>query len=247
MIAPPALRQFAREHASQIEAALGPIRPQPHLPPPSAPALFLCFTNRCGSNYLAQLLASTGLCNEAGEFFNAATVLEHAAARRLASLHDYVAALPDLVPRRPILAAKLGLDQLIMLADADLLAPSARFLLLERQDRLAQAISRVIASQTGAWSSAQAAAAAPRFDPAAIAEERARIDAANAGFYAFFAANRIAPFHTTYEALLAAPERVVADIGAWLGHPGLAPDPRRVTLRVQRNAVNAEWRRRLSA
>ena len=36
--------------------------------------LFLCFTNRCSSNYIAKSIASDGQLNVAGEFFNADTI-----------------------------------------------------------------------------------------------------------------------------------------------------------------------------
>jgi LPS sulfotransferase NodH len=247
---PPQLRLLAREHAAVIEAALGPIRPVPGFRAPPIPALFLCFTNRCGSNYAAQLIASTGMCNEAGEFFNAATVLEHAVPRGLTSLQDYVTLLPDLVPRRPVLAAKLGLDQLVMLTDAGILddwLPRSTFLLIERQDKLGQAISRVIAAQTGAWTSADdTGVAMPQYSAAAIASELVKIAAANAGFYAWFAMNGIMPVHTSYEQLLQNPSVPFADLAQRVGVDMAPANPTRVTLLRQATAMNEIWRARFS-
>ncbi len=250
MIIPPPLRDLASPHRDAIEAAFGPTRPDPDAPPGPGRVLFLCFTNRCGSNYVAQLLASTGAFNEAGEFFNAATVLEHAQARALRSLAAYVAALPSLVPPHSVLAAKAAPDQLVMLADTgilDAVAPHATYLLLERQDRLAQAISRVIASQTNAWSSHQTAAiplSDLRYDQAAIATELDKITRANAAFYVFFAANNITPVHTTYEAVLQNPQGLASELSMRLRMPGLRIDPSGVTLRRQGGRTNEDWQAR---
>ncbi len=247
LFVPHPLRSLAREHAAIVEAALGPLRPAPGFQAPQVPALFLCFTNRCGSFYAAQLLASTGICNEAGEFFNAETVLEHAVPRGLASLHEYVALLPQLVPQAPVFAAKLGLDQLVMLTDTGILQawrPRAHFLLLERQDRLAQAISRVIAAQTGAWTHAQQATAAPAYQQAPIEAELRKIEAANAGFYAWFAANGIAPMHTTLESLLRDPGPLLDELASRLGTTPLRADRDKITLQQQAGTINLDWRNR---
>jgi LPS sulfotransferase NodH len=249
MIIPPPLRAIASPHRALIEAHFGPLRPDPAYQPPPGQTVFLCFTNRCGSNYLAQLLASTGAFNEAGEFFNAETVLEHAAALNLRSLPAYVAALPSLVPPHANFAAKAAPDQLVMLADAgilDAMAPRATYLLLERQDTLAQAISRVIATQNRQFTTAHQSTvpdSALIYDRAAIDTERAKIAHANAAFYVFFAANGIAPVHITYEALVRRPQAAMDELGGRLGLK-LQAHSDRVTISRQSGAITAAWRAR---
>lgn len=248
MIVPPPLRALPSSHRDAIEAAFGPTLPPPLWQAPAVPLVLLCFTNRCGSNYVAQLLAGTGAVNEAGEYFNAATVLEHAGALHLRNLAAYVAALPGLIPWAGPMAAKAAPDQLALLADAGVLAawsPRPIFLFLERADRLGQAISRVIAGRTGRYTLAHAAimpAAAVPYDRAAIAAELAAIERANALFAHFFRANGIVPLHTTYEAVMADPAPLLAAVGDALGRPGLAADPAAITLRRQRDETNAAWR-----
>lgn len=245
---PERLRETPSPHRDALEHAFGPLRPERGWVPPDVDFLFLCFTNRCGSNYLAHLLATTGAFNEAGEFFNAPTVLEHAAARFLRSLPAYVSALPDLVACEHRIAAKASSDQLIMLADTGVLAAlgsRAHYLLLERQDRLGQAISRVIAAQNGRWTTDHASDVpdnALRYDRAAIDEELAKIARANAEFYLFFAANGIAPLHTTYEAVMADPSPLMGRLATALGLPKLTAHPENIRIRQQANATNAAWR-----
>ncbi|GLR68883.1 hypothetical protein GCM10010909_35650 [Acidocella aquatica] len=253
MIVPPPLRAVASYHRAAVEAAFGPLRPDPDARMPPGKFLFLCFTNRCGSNYLAHLLATTGAFNEAGEFFNAETVLEHSRPRGLRSLGAYFATLYHLLPHERHIAAKAGVDQLAMLADAgilDALGPRAQFVLMERQDRLGQAVSRVIAMQTGRFTTAQAANVPDDdlvYSRAAIAGELEKIALANALFYAFFAANGIAPVHTTYEDVLGAPAPVMARIAAAMGDDALMARPEQVQISRQANAVNQQWRLRYLA
>lgn len=250
MIVPPPLRALPSPHRAAIEAAFGPTLPTPGWRPPGVPLVLICFTNRCGSNYLAQVLASTGALNDAGEYFNAPTVLEHTARLGLPTLPAYITVLPGLIPWHGPLAAKAAPDQVALLADAGVLAawsPPPVFLFLERSDRLGQAISRVIATHTGQFTSAQPAHMAPEDVPysrAAIDAELKAIDTANALFQHFFRANAITPIHTTYETLLRDPTEVLAVLADKLGCPPLVADPERITLTRQRTEISAEWRRR---
>jgi len=246
---PPQLRALESPHRATLEAVFGPLRPAPEAVATTQNVLFLCFSNRCGSNYLAHLLASTGQFNEAGEFFNADTVLEHALPRNVRSLAGYFTALAGLLPHFGHFAMKTGVDQLVMLADAGVLSAlgnRARFLLLERQDRLGQAISRVIAMQTGRFLSYQQAAVPDhelRYARAAVDAELAKIAQSNGLFYLLFAANGIVPIHTTYEAILADAAPVLGQIAEAMGTGPLTAHPEALQLERQANAVNAQWRR----
>ncbi|WP_298280979.1 Stf0 family sulfotransferase [Acidocella sp.] len=242
---PPALAGAPSPHRPLLEAAWGAL---PYAPQPlEADILFLCFTNRCGSNYLAQLLAATGAFNEAGEYFNAPTILEHTTRLGLTSLPAYVAALLGLLAHRGPLAMKASPDQLALLTQTGVLdAPGlrARFLFIERTDKLAQAISRVIAAQTGQFWAHQPRLAEPAYNRAAIQAELANIAYANALFHGFFAANGLAPIHVSYEEILKSPAALLARVGSAFGIALPAPDPARLTIQKQSTALNAAWQAR---
>jgi len=248
MNVPPLLRNISCEHRYAITRVLGSVRPEPGWAPPDFGVLFLCFTNRCGSNYLAQLLATTGAFNVAGEFFNAPTVLKHAMERDLRSLPAYFSALSLLVPHTGRIAAKVVIGQLLMLAEAgilDALRARATYLLLERRDWLGQAISRLIAWQNGRWSSTHASDipdSALLFDRAAIDSQLAWVAKENAAFARFFSANGIVPVRVTYEDLLADPGPTVEALAATMGLAGLCARPEKVAIRPQANAINGAWR-----
>jgi trehalose 2-sulfotransferase len=247
---PPLLRStISSPHSAALTQVFGQLQPERDWAPPDVDVLFLCFTNRCGSNYLGYLLATTGAFNAAGEFFNAPTVLEHAVPRGLRSLPAYFKELSTLVGHSGRIAAKASIDQLVMLADAgilDALRGRATYLLIERRDRLGQAISRVIAAQNLRWTTAQAARvpdSALVFDRAWINREVAEIAVSNAAFSQFFSVNGIEPVRISYEALLADAKSALRALAAKMGLPELSPQPEKVPIQRQSNAINADWRR----
>jgi len=228
--------------------AFGQLRPQARFAAPDQDYLFVLFTNRCGSNYLCEALASTGRFNAGGEFFNADTVLEHAGARRLRSVQEYFVILPALVGAQQHLLAKLAIEHVAILQEGAILPAvlaRSRFILLERNDRLAQAISRVIASQNRQWTSLQHAAIPDSqlaYSRAAIDEELRRTEKGNAMLHRFLESSGAAAMYLEYEALVADPQAQIDRIGAWLDMPGLRIDPTAIHISRQARAVNHAWR-----
>jgi LPS sulfotransferase NodH len=240
-------------HLNEVTAAFGPLQPPAQFVPPNVDFLVLLFTNRCGSNFLAQVLASTQIFNEAGEFFNGDTIVSHLRANGLRSVAEYVRLLPDLVGRRDRIAVKLGVEHLDLLNRAGLLAallPRMRFILLERQDRLGQAISRAIAAQNLRWTSEQPG----RMEDDQLVYDRGWIDrqmdlvaTGNRLLFHFIRDARLAPLHFLYEKLVADPQAHLDQVAAWLPLPGLRMNPDLIRLRPQANEVNAAWRARYLA
>ena len=240
-------------HRAQLAAELGPSRPDRAFVPPDLEFLFILFTNRCGSNYLAQALASTGRFNEAGEFFNADVITVHARRNGLRSVQEYFRFLPRLVASNGWLVAKLGPENIDILDEAGILQAvhgRSRFILLERQDRLGQAISRVIASQDLRWTS-EHDRLVPEADliyaRARIDEELARSEQGNGYLYRFLSASRIAPLHFAYEALADRPQEHLDEVARWLGLPGLNLDPARIRITRQAGITSDIWRGRYLA
>lgn len=251
-VVPQALVGMEPYHRAAIAGLFAPEAPQVS-PDPALRFVFLCFTNRCGSNYLAELLASTGALNRAEEVFNGQTITEHVRAQGLASLSAYL----DFLCRRLALGgrflSKIGLEQLVMLTEAGLLdqiGHRAQFLLIERQDKLAQAISLLVAIQTQQWTSRHSRRMGDEalvYDRRILTEQQALIAQQNFGFYRFFASNGIAPMHIAYERLEENPEALVAEIGTWMDLPALRADPAALPIARQESSVKAAWRARYEA
>ena len=241
------------EHRAALVHAFGGLTPKGHFTPPDLTYVFILYSNRCGSNFLAQALASTGVLNEAGEVFNSATILQHARAWHLTSLQQYFCFLPSLVPHNEWLATKLAVKHLYLLKEGgilDAIAGRTRFLLMERRDRLAQAISRCIAWQNLRWTSehpSRVPDACLVYSRAGIAQQLRQIEVENGLMYRFLAGFGSPPFHLAYEAFVAEPQSHLDEIAAWLGVRGMTLDASRIRIKRQSNAVNDAWRRRFLA
>jgi LPS sulfotransferase NodH len=249
LIVPAALAGLDRYHRDPLERLFGPNPPRSPIDP-SLNFLFICFTNRCGSNYLAQLIASTGVLNLAEEVFNAPTVQEHAAREGLPSLHGYLGFLGRRLTMSGWLTAKLGIEQLVMLTEAGILdgiIERSRFILIERRDRVAQAVSRLVAVQNRQWTSRHTATIPDRalvYSREGIEAQVATIAFHNHAFYRFFASNGLAPKHLAYEAVMQSPQQHLSDIGAWLGFERFIGDPAAMGIRRQDSDLKLAWRER---
>ena len=238
------------EHRELLLAAFGQLRPRVEFVTPEQDYLFVLFTNRCGSNYLCEVLASTGRFNEGGEFFNAHTIIEHAWARRLRGVQEYFAILPALVGAQERLLAKLAIEHVDILSEAAILPailPRSRFILLERQDWLGQAMSRVIAAQNRQWTSLQSPVIAESdlvYARAAIEGEARRVADGTARLRRFLADSGAVALHVESEALLVDPQAQITRIGDWLGLENLRFNPAAIRLARQAGAVNRAWRER---
>ena len=112
------------------------------------------------------------------------------------------------------------------------LLPEPAFVYLERQDRVRQAVSAMVAMQTGLWRSIpgvgrQQPVGVAEYDYDRILRQIAQADYAHEHWRGFFAANGVEPHRLTYEALVDDFERVVSGLFAALGSES-APPARRM-------------------
>jgi len=240
----------------------------------------LCATPRSGSTLLCDLLAATGRAGAPDSFFMRDVAPEWA---RAWGLPDGDGA-DDLAWRRAFLSAVLaagrggtdvfGLrlmhenlaDVAAFLAplhpgvagDAALIAAAfgpVLYLHLSRRDKLAQAVSRVRAEQTGLWHIAPdgtelerlSPPQPPVYDHARIARELAALDQADAAWNDWFAEQGIAPLRLAYEDLAADPAGTLARVCRALDLP--PPDPATVRPGTARlaDATSQEWMQRFRA
>lgn len=212
----------------------------------------ICTAPRSGSNFLSQLLASTGVLGRPLEYFNGA-------GRRYFDDPAY----PDdpvlQIERILVMGAtpngvyglKIFAHQHDWIVDsirwAELL-PELRFVFLKRGDLLAQAISWVRAEQTGQYRHSQPARAEPSFDTDKIAASLTSIATEYARWELFFARNGIGPVRLFYEDVVRAPQAAVDRVADLFDLMGAAQvDADRVSVRVQRDALAEEWHRRFVA
>ena len=236
----------------------------------------ICTAPRSGSTLLCLLLAETGVAGHPQSYFHTPSVDRWAEVLgvdidRDAGEHDRLAAVFDAARAAGSAGGLFGLRLQapsldFFRAQLRLLHPEAtsdvariearfgptRFLHLRRADKLDQAISRLIAQQTGLWHQAadgrdierHGAAGVPVYDAAAIRAEIAELEALDRLWDDWFAAEGVQPVRIDYDALAADPRGVLRDVLVALGRDPAAADGVMVPTRKLAGATNRDWARR---
>jgi LPS sulfotransferase NodH len=220
---------------------------------PPAPGYLVCTHPRAGSTYFCQLLASTGKLGTPAEYFNEGYMLRRFAdPGNLAHLPGQFAYFLDhAATANGVRGCKMFWFDLQRLARANLLHRfrGYRFVLLERGDKLAHAISVSRALQSGKLRADMTQSDEhARYDYSHIRLRLVRLlDAEDRwrGSLAEVAADAV---HCLYEDLMDDPQRAVDHVAEAVGLGEPAPiDPAQVSVRVQRDARSSEWYARFAA
>jgi LPS sulfotransferase NodH len=213
----------------------------------------ICTEPRSGSAFLCRLLASTGVLGQPAEYFNPAAV------RVRFGIEDYpvdpeaqLAAIPRLgATPNGVYGLKIFASHFDVVKETRWAQrlPGLSFIHLQRNDLLGQAISHVRAMQTQQWVSFQNASGEPRYNPGLINNELVRLARAHSRWRFYFARNGIDVLNLVYERIVQTPLETAAAVARLVGLAE-APtiDMEEVgRLRIQRDAINADWRRRFIA
>lgn len=233
----------------------------------SAFGYMLCSTPRTGSTLLCALLAATGRAGVPESYFRAedidarvddwglrlqdgsfdfgefaASVRNHGTtANGVFGVRIMWGTLAELVGALRA-AGQTGTDPQVLVRTFGEL----RFVYLRREDRVAQAVSRLRAEQTGVWhvrgaagaSSAEAPGA--RYDRVAIQGYLEEAVAHDDAWNCWFAEHGLSPLRLTYEDLVSGRDEVLRTL---LSHIGVAPPaaPLQVSNRRMADSGSLEW------
>ncbi|WP_169053433.1 Stf0 family sulfotransferase [Alteraurantiacibacter aquimixticola] len=216
------------------------------------PGYLVCTHPRSGSSYFCQLLESTGKLGKPLEYFTHGHMRRRFAdpadpASLQAQMHHFeqVAASSN-----GLRAAKLFWFDMPGLAKSRLLDRFAgyRAVHLERADKLGQAISISRALRTGQIRSDMGAAdSSASYEYDDIRRRLETLLTADASWKAFFKKQRMRPLHILYEDVTANPQAAVDRVARLVGLESAPIDKDGVTLRMQRDTLNSEWRERFLA
>lgn len=208
------------------------------------PLYLVGFSNRTGSNLLAEYLRSTGAFGGFREQLNHDAVLNLSKTIGADSFPDYLEKVSAKFGDKSIYGFKASWSQISMLLRCriDRMYTGVKVIHLTRADALAQAVSYSIAQQTNRWTSVQKGeVAASEFD---FNDISMRLDAN------LFSANAIAMIcslfmipriHICYEELTEDPHAVMLKIGKFCELDFRCWQPEKPLLTKQANTINAEY------
>lgn len=209
----------------------------------------VAFTNRCGSNYVAQCMGSGKLLRQAQEQLNHDVVIKQSAKHGLKSYADY---LEWVVRQRRdangYFGCKAGVGQLIGLHAAGVLGrvrDRLRIVYVCRDDIVDQAVSMFIARRTLKWTSAHDGQEADiAYDGAEIFRIAEVVSYERALFQLLFRLLDVEPITIVYEEFVAKPRQGVRRIGRYLGLDDLRLAANAVTYEKQANETNRKLKER---
>lgn len=213
------------------------------------PLLVLAFTNRSGSNLLADYLRQTKGTSGLGEYLNAETAVNIAGKEGLDSFPKYIQHLAENVARQGQFGVKASLEQLGFLRKWRILDmfDSVSVVHIHRDDILSQAVSHWIARETGQWTSLQQAETETvHFDADRILGIVGDISRSDAAIREMCALNGLCYVSASYEDLCFDPKVAVDRIAGWTGIDSSAWQPQQPRISRQANALNTAFLSRLN-
>lgn len=212
----------------------------------------ICATPRSGSNYLSQLLASTGVLGTPREYFNAPGRRHYDDPTYPDDPHEQLRQIMT-TGRTPngIYAVKAHPFQLAALGgrvDPLTELPDLRFVLLQRRDLIAQAISWSRAQQTKQHRTTDLQQQECRYHQAHIRKSLSFLLTHRARWKKLLRKIKAKPQLIEYEDLLCNPQQAAERVARLVE---IDDQPRintgLVTVTIQRDAINDEWRSRFLA
>lgn len=208
----------------------------------------LCTTPRAGSNFLGQILQSTGRLGRPLEYLNAP------ARRKLGwkGYPDRPAAQFEMVlthgaTANGCYALKLFPSQADRAPGWAEALPKLSFVHLRRGDRLGQAISWARAEQTGKYRSTSKAKAEPAYDAARIQARLSDIAHEEARWDLFFASAGRTALRLLYSEVAADPQAAADAVAKAVGLDPAPCDLSALDLEIQRDELSEAWRERFLA
>ena len=187
------------------------------------PLVVLGFTNRCGSNLLAEYMTSTGKFFGLGEFLNETVMANQSKQAGVTNFAEYLAmhqARAD--TNGKILGIKASAWQLAMMLRAgipQMYGGGIKLINIHREDLVAQAVSRSIALQTKKWKSSQDGleGVEVEFRSKQIMAAMTAALASNEAMSAIASIAGLDICRTTYEEVTTKPIDAIRRIGAFTG------------------------------
>ena len=245
------MKSFASSHSRTAEEVFARPAFTGDGPVFDTPLFLLAFTNRCGSNYLAELLRNSGHFGTIGELLNAESLVNQQRQHGFESLADYIGFLYGRL-RAPQgqFGVKASAEQIAMLHHFGILRmfPETRVIHITRADVVEQAVSFSIAFQTKQWTSLQTPETTEvRYDYDDILKRLQAVTRENQRILEISAVLGLPLCSVQYENLARQPRGQLRRVLRFAGIPVADLKPGRTRLEKQASELNAEFCARFRA
>jgi LPS sulfotransferase NodH len=217
----------------------------------------ICCTMRSGSTLMCQLLEVVG-AGKPGEYFNGRYMMQFGMPERgcgNGNKRKYVDGLIEQYSVNGVFGMKVLFGsvakEVSSLTLEDIYPERPRYIFLDREDRVMQAISAAKLAQTGVWIDGQVEAGtgkAPVYDRGLISYYVGQLKREVTAWERYFERMQIEPCRVTYEELCAdqagTMRRVLEFLGVSVPEEWTCPE---TTMRKQADQVSAEWEARYEA
>lgn len=218
------------------------------------PVCIMLFTNRSGSSLVSEHMRSAPQFTGFGEPLNARWIMDRCEREQLTTFADYLRWETDRLYRHQpggLLGMKASYGQAMMLMRSGAIPTffdNVRWVVIQRDDLLSQAVSFAIADQTKQWHS---------FDSGEPAEPvynfqdiRRRLQGFAHSYMAinmFCTVFEIRPYRIIYDEFARDPVAGARGLAGYLGVEEVTIDPEALQMKRQRNSFSAGFRQRFLA
>lgn len=204
---------------------------------------------RSGSTFFCNRLWQTGILGAPGEYFNFHTIMVQMMVRLgVSNLDEYINRLCEVrTSPNGVFGMQLHWPhlQFLELATRRADTPNIRWILLDRRDHVAQAVSFAKAYQTRQWTSLAEPAGAPAYSFKTLRTCHGQLKEHRKSWQSFGRRLKTKPALIFYEDFITAPDAAADRVVKWLGFPE-APVASVSLPEVKRQSdeINAEWAER---
>jgi len=215
--------------------------------PLNRPISILLFTNRSGSTIIGEYLRATHRFTGFGEPLNYKLVIKRSEREQIRTFPDYLSwELEKFQLRDCMFGMKASYNQAMMLVRSGALShyfTDVRWVIVQRDDILAQAVSFSIAAQTEQWTSNKRDKAHKVvYDYKDIEKRIKALSVAYGAMNTFCAVMGISPYRVRYEDFVANPKQGAERLAAYLGSDNIEFDESRLKMRKQSNSLSSEFK-----
>jgi len=218
------------------------------------PVCIMLFTNRSGSSLVSEHMRSTLQFTGFGEPLNSSWIIDRCEREHLTSFADYLRwETRRLYTHKPgtLLGMKASYGQAMMLMRSGAIPvffDDVRWVVIERQDLLSQAVSFSIADQTKQWHSFDSGKPAePVYDYQDIRRRLQGFALSYMAINMFCTVFDIRPYRISYDVFSRDPMAGARALAGYLGVDDVTFDTEVLQMERQRNSFSVEFRQRFLA